>query len=242
MAREMASEITAPDVLGQLAGHKTLGSAPPEELAWLAAHGTLRHMAIGDVLTAKGTQVEGMFVVLSGRIAIFIDRGAGLHKVMEWVGGDVTGLLPFSRLATPPGDSVAQEPTVLLAVPRDQIRAMTRDCHVITSILVHTMLDRTRGVGRRILAHLEGASRAVAAGDQRAGGVRGRGSSRGRDEPGRVSGGRRIDGGAAHARVSRPDLIRGGRCIEGMCVSAISGCNSVFEVGPAGLEPATVGL
>ncbi len=144
MARDMAHEMTAADVLGQLAGHKTLGSAPPEELAWLAAHGTLRHMATGDVLTAKGAQVEGMFVVLSGRIAIFIDRGAGLHKVMEWVGGDVTGLLPFSRLATPPGDSVAQEPTELLAVPRDQIRAMTRDCHVITSILVHTMLDRTR--------------------------------------------------------------------------------------------------
>jgi thioredoxin reductase (NADPH) len=48
-------------------------------------------------------------------------------------------------------------------------------------------------------ADLEGASRAFAAGDQRAGGVRGGGSSRGSDEPGRVSGGRRIDGGAAHA-------------------------------------------
>jgi len=144
MARDMASEMTAADVLGQLAGHATLGSAPPEELAWLAAHGTIRHIATGGVVTAKGAQVEGMFVVLSGRIAIFIDRGTGLHKVMEWVGGDVTGLLPFSRLSTPPGDSVAQEPTVLLAVPRDQIRGMTRDCHVITSILVHTMLDRTR--------------------------------------------------------------------------------------------------
>jgi hypothetical protein len=28
--------------------------------------------------------VEGLFVVLSGYIAIFVDRGAGLRKVMEW--------------------------------------------------------------------------------------------------------------------------------------------------------------
>jgi CRP-like cAMP-binding protein len=69
--------MTATDVAGRLAGHKTLGSAPPEELAWLASHGSLRELKTGDVLTAKGAHVEGMFVVLSGRIAIIIDRGAG---------------------------------------------------------------------------------------------------------------------------------------------------------------------
>ncbi len=76
--------MTAMDVAARLAGHKTLGSAPPEELAWLASHGSLRELQTGDVLTAKGAQVEGMFVVLSGRIAMFVDRGAGPHKIMEW--------------------------------------------------------------------------------------------------------------------------------------------------------------
>jgi CRP-like cAMP-binding protein len=69
--------MTATDVAGRLAGHKTLGSAPPEELARLASHGSLRELNTGDVLTAKGAHVEGVFVVLSGRIAIIIDRGAG---------------------------------------------------------------------------------------------------------------------------------------------------------------------
>ena len=41
--------------------------------------------------------------MLSGRIAIFVDRGAGPHKFMEWRAGDVTGLLPYSRLVKPPG-------------------------------------------------------------------------------------------------------------------------------------------
>ena len=134
----------ATDLLDRLAEHKTLGAAPREELAWLAAHGSLRQLNAGDVLTAKGAQVSGMFVVLSGRIAIFVDRGAGPHKIMEWREGDVTGLLPYSRLVSPPGDSVAQEPTEILAVPRDNLPALIRECHEITSILVHIMLDRTR--------------------------------------------------------------------------------------------------
>ncbi len=124
------------DLVDRLAEHRTLGAAPREELAWLASHGVVRHLNEGDVLTAKGTPVEGLFVLLTGHVAIFVDRGAGRHKVMERQAGDVTGLLPYSRLVSPPGDSVALEPTVILALHRDQLIAMTRDCHQITSILV----------------------------------------------------------------------------------------------------------
>jgi signal transduction histidine kinase len=134
----------ATDLVDRLVEHKTLGAAPREELAWLASHGSLRQLDAGDVLTAKGSNVEGLFVVLSGRIAIFVDRGAGLHKIMEWRDGDITGLLPYSRLVSPPGDTVAQEPTEILAIPRDCLRAMTRECYEITAILVHCMLDRAR--------------------------------------------------------------------------------------------------
>ena len=136
--------MTATDLVDRLAAHKALGAAPREELAWLAEHGTLRQLIAGDVLTPKGARVEGLFVVLSGRIAMFVDRGAGLHKIMEWREGAVTGFLPYSRLISPPGDSVAQEPSTILAVHRDHLHAMIRECHQITSILVHSMLDRTR--------------------------------------------------------------------------------------------------
>ena len=136
--------MTQTDLVDQLAGHKTLGAAPREELEWLAARGSLRQLHAGEVLSSKGARVEGLFVVLSGRLAIFVDRGAGLHKIMEWREGEVAGLLPYSRLVSPPGDSVAQEATSILAVHRDHLRAMIRECHEITSILVHTMVDRAR--------------------------------------------------------------------------------------------------
>jgi signal transduction histidine kinase len=136
--------VTAADLLDRLAAHKTLGSAPRDELAWLVSHGSLRHLNEGDVLTPKGGPVTGLFVLLTGHVAIFVDRGAGRNKVMEWRAGEVAGLLPYSRLVGPPADSVAQEPTEILAVPGSDLPAMIRDCHEITTILVHKMLDRSR--------------------------------------------------------------------------------------------------
>jgi signal transduction histidine kinase len=136
--------MTETELVDRLAEHKTLSGAPREELAWLAAHGSVRQLAAGDVLSSKGATVEGMFIVLSGHIAIFVDRGAGRHKMMEWRGGEIAGLLPYSRLVSPPGNSVAQEPTTILVVRRDRMPEMIRECHAITSLLVHTMLDRAR--------------------------------------------------------------------------------------------------
>jgi signal transduction histidine kinase len=132
------------DLVDRLAGQKTLGAAPREELEWLAAHGFVRQLEAGEVLSSKDRPVEGMFVVLSGRVAIYVERGTGRHKIMEWREGDVTGVLPYSRMVSPPGDSIAQESTAVLEIPRAELREMIRECHEITSILVHAMLDRAR--------------------------------------------------------------------------------------------------
>jgi signal transduction histidine kinase len=136
--------VTATDLVDRLAAHRTLGAVPREELQWLASHGSLRHLETGGVLTPRNARVEALFVVLSGRIAIFVDRGAGRHKTMEWRGGDVTGMLPYSRLVSPPGDTVAQEPSTVLAVHRDLLPEMIRECHQVTTVLVHSMVDRAR--------------------------------------------------------------------------------------------------
>jgi signal transduction histidine kinase len=136
--------MTTTDLVDRLAAHKTLGAAPREELAWLAAHGSLRHLDTGEVLSAKGSMVAGLYVVLSGYVVIRVDRGAGPNKVMEWRAGDITGVLPYSRMSSAPGDATAQEPTTVLAIPRDLFPALIRECHEIVSILVHVMIDRAR--------------------------------------------------------------------------------------------------
>ncbi len=139
-----SANTAATDLIDRLAEHKTLGAAPREELAWLAAHGAQRKLGAGEVLSHKGMQVEGLYVVLSGHVSLSVDRGSGPQKMIEWRTGDVSGVLPYSRLMSPPGDAIAQEPTEILALDRKHLRALTHECFEITSILVRTMLDRAR--------------------------------------------------------------------------------------------------
>ncbi len=134
----------AQDLIDRLAEHKTLSAAPRSELEWLVAHGSIRKLNTGDLLSVKGVQLEALYIILAGRLALFIDRGAGPIKFVEWSEGDVTGLLPYSRLVTPPGNVSALEPVEILAIPREHFKAITRECCEVTSMLVHTMLDRTR--------------------------------------------------------------------------------------------------
>jgi len=134
----------ASDLIERLLQHKTLGSAPREELEWLVKHGTIRHLAVGEVLMPQGAPVTGVWILLSGHLVIYVNRGAGRHKVFEWHGGDVSGTLPYSRMVNSPGESFAEEPTEMLVIPKEDVVAMTRECHEVTTILVHKMLDRSR--------------------------------------------------------------------------------------------------
>ncbi len=136
--------MSTPSLLERLSTHRTLGSVPQDQIAWVATHGVLRHLDSGAVLTSKDGQVEGLHVVLDGHLAIHVDRGAGRRKIMDWRGGDVTGLMPYSRLVAPPGDVVAEEPTEVVTVHRNDLPEMIRECNELTATLVHVMVDRAR--------------------------------------------------------------------------------------------------
>ena len=136
--------MNASDLVDRLATLKTMGGVPRDELAWLAAHGTVRQLDPGKVLSSPGARVDDLYILLAGHLVIFVDRGAGRNKILEWRTGDVTGLLPYSRLVSPPGEVTAVEPTVVLAIHRDLHLELVRNCHTITSMLVHNMVDRAR--------------------------------------------------------------------------------------------------
>jgi signal transduction histidine kinase len=131
-------------LIERLAQHRTIGSAPVDELAWLAEHGTLRPFTRGELLFTKAKVLETLRIVLSGRFAIRVDRGAGPRKVLEWGPGDVAGLLPYSRMGAPPGDTVASEAGETLEIGREHFPELIHRCPSVTAILVHVMVDRAR--------------------------------------------------------------------------------------------------
>lgn len=132
------------NLMARLSRHRLLGSVPVDEHAWLVEHGELRTQPVGAVITKKGAQATDMIVLLSGHVVIRVDRGAGLHKVFEWQAGDVGGVLPYSRSASPPSDAVVEEQAEMLAIPRELFPEMIRACPATTAVLVHAMVDRAR--------------------------------------------------------------------------------------------------
>ena len=140
----MTTAVPDPTLMARLAQHRSLGTAPPAEHAWLVAHGTLRTMPAGATIVRRGEYANSLWVIFTGVHAIRVDRGAGAHKVMEWRSGDVGGVLPYSRGATPPNDLVSEEASEWLDISSEHLPEMIRECPVVTATLVHAMLDRAR--------------------------------------------------------------------------------------------------
>ncbi len=131
-------------LLARLESHRTLTGVPKDQLAWLVRVGHERIIEPGEVLTPSTGPVRGLYVVLDGHLLIRVDRGSGPRIVMEWHAGDVTGMLPYSRIKGPPGDVVAEERTTIVAVATEDLPRMIQECHELTAVLVHVMVDRAR--------------------------------------------------------------------------------------------------
>jgi len=131
-------------IMSRLKAHRALGGMPVAEHEWLARHGTLRTFARGEVLMKGGEKATLMHIVFTGRLVIRADRGAGSHKIHDWGAGDVSGLMPYSRGATPPSDVVIEAEAEMLMIDRAHFTELTRECPNVTAALVHALLDRAR--------------------------------------------------------------------------------------------------
>lgn len=133
-----------PALVDRLAALKLMKNVPRAELEWLADHGHLEHWEAGKVFRPHDVELPGLAIVLSGSLAIHVER-MGIHRrVMQWHDGDLTGALPYSRMKNPPGDTVVHEELEAFTVDKEHFQGITLNCPEFTAICVHTMLDRAR--------------------------------------------------------------------------------------------------
>jgi signal transduction histidine kinase len=134
----------SPSIVDRLTALPDLAGIPRAEMEWLVRHGRLESGQAGDVIAPKGVPVEDLWVLLSGSVAVHVDRGTGPRRVIVWKAGEVSGMLPYSRMEAPPGDNVLEEPTEYLSIPVVRFPEMVRVCPNFTAYTVHIMLDRAR--------------------------------------------------------------------------------------------------
>jgi len=144
----MGAEHTPVEMIGRLRQHSSLARVPESELSWLAANGELRRFDPGDTIVARGQDWRsgdfGLEVVLRGRIGNYVDRGGVRRKVIEWRAGDLTGYLPYSRMSSAAGNTLADTAVETLSLSPTLFPDLIRECPTITAACVHTMLDRAR--------------------------------------------------------------------------------------------------
>jgi len=132
------------NLIERLSSLSSLRDIPREELQWLVDHGRVSKNEAGTIVVPKGSSTDELYIILSGRIAIRVDRGAGPRLAAEWQTGEVVGLLPYSRMSSSPGNTYIEETVEALAIHEKLFPEMIHLCPSFTAYTVHSMLDRAR--------------------------------------------------------------------------------------------------
>ena len=132
------------NLIDRLTNLPNLCELPRNELEWLVKYGQFEIHEEGTVLGPKGEPLKKLWIIFSGCIAVRVDRGTGPRLVIEWRSGDVSGMLPYSRMIAPPGNNYVAEKCELLSISTNDFKEMTQLCPQFTAYTVHLMLDRAR--------------------------------------------------------------------------------------------------
>jgi len=124
-----------------------LQGLPFEDRLWLARHSEEVVAQSGDVLFEEGAPADRMILILKGEIHVRRQRGGPIALFIGRT-GQMTGLLPFSRMKTAGGQGFAVSPVWALFIHRDDFPAMLEAIPSMSQRVVSTLLDRVREVTR----------------------------------------------------------------------------------------------
>ncbi|MDR3741239.1 MAG: ATP-binding protein [Terracidiphilus sp.] len=124
-----------------------LHGLPLQDRLWLARHGQEYMANAGDVLFEEGAPVANMILILKGEIHVRRQHG-GPMALFIGRAGQMTGVLPFSRMTTYGGQGFAITPVWALLIPKTIFPEMLQAIPSMTQRVVSTLLDRVREVTR----------------------------------------------------------------------------------------------
>jgi signal transduction histidine kinase len=120
---------------------------PGDQIAWFISQSEELHLKAGDIYIREGDPADAMFVVLEGQLQ---GRGeiGGETVVFSMKPGDVTGVLPFSRMKQFPVSARAVTDGRVLRFPASLFPNLVQKMPELTQRLVGMMSDRIRETTR----------------------------------------------------------------------------------------------
>jgi signal transduction histidine kinase len=124
----------------------TLAGLPDEVLSWLIERGEEIRLQPNEILMQEGSPADRMVIMLEGEVNARIERGEWDGRFFTIQAGQVSGMLPFSRMTTFSLTGRALIPTRILRLDVSYFPEMTARFPALVQRLVETLIDRTRDV------------------------------------------------------------------------------------------------
>src|SRR5271166_6592257 len=120
---------------------------PDDQIAWFISQSQEMNLKAGETYSRQGEPADAMFVILEGELQ---GRGeiGGETIAFTIEGGDVTGLLPFSRMKQFTVTGRAVTDSHALRFPASQFHDLVQKMPELTQRLVGMMSDRIRETTR----------------------------------------------------------------------------------------------
>jgi len=121
---------------------------PEDQIAWFLSQAQELPLKAGEIYFREGDPAEAMYVILEGQIQVRGEIG-GETVVLMLVPGNVTGVLPFSRMKQFTVGARAVTEARVLRYPSSHFPELIHKMPELTERLVGLMSDRIRETTRR---------------------------------------------------------------------------------------------
>ena len=118
------------------------------DLAWIAERCEDTWLAAGEANTAEGEPADTMIVILAGEVQARREKGQADGRTFVARAGDVTGMLPFSRMTHWGMTGRAVVPTRIARFPAALFPQLLERIPTLGPLLVSVMTDRARETTR----------------------------------------------------------------------------------------------
>ncbi|PHI19130.1 histidine kinase [Lewinellaceae bacterium SD302] len=140
----MSKTPSTSELVAKLASFEVFANVEPEPLEWLVRRSTCRVIPKGEYIFREGDTVDHLQVIMKGKYVLRYERKGRKRELGIWGEGQVTGVLPFSRMTESGADSVVLKECTLLELHRDHFVEMIRESYSLTQALVAVMTSRVR--------------------------------------------------------------------------------------------------
>lgn len=150
---ESSAPSSAEELVAKLRTIPVFADLPHEDLLWFISQSEERRAAPGEIIMREGEHPDFMMVMLEGEMRARAEHGSSDGPVFTISAGDVTGMLPFSRLKVISVTGRAVIPSHFLGFRVTAFPELFRRMPELTRRLVGLLTDRVRSVTRAEQQH-----------------------------------------------------------------------------------------